>query len=104
MQAFYDTAFSREMGCTETEWLAWLPAALGEHVWQRTGSSVQVYVQTSQSVQAQLRIRWREATPRQIALLRIPRLLVDFEFFGLDDAQRYALMRRFDLYMQRGGG
>ena len=27
-----------------------------------------------------------------------------FRFAGLDDAQRYAFMKRFDLYMHRGGG
>jgi hypothetical protein len=36
--------------------------------------------------------------------MRIPCLLVSFEFEGLTDAQRYTFMRRFDLYMQRGGG
>ena len=39
-----------------------------------------------------------------IALVRMPRLLVNFRFAGLDEAQRYAFMKRFDLYMHRGGG
>ena len=30
--------------------------------------------------------------------------LVRFAFAGLDDAERYRFMKRFDLYMQRGGG
>jgi hypothetical protein len=30
--------------------------------------------------------------------------LVSFRFAGLDDVQRYDFMKRFDLYMQRGGG
>ena len=30
MQSFYPEQFDREMGCTETEWLMWLPAAMGE--------------------------------------------------------------------------
>jgi hypothetical protein len=29
---------------------------------------------------------------------------VSFRFAGLDEAQRYAFMKRFDLYTQRGGG
>jgi hypothetical protein len=37
-------------------------------------------------------------------LIRIPMLRVSFRFAGLDDAQRYAFMTRFDLYLQRGGG
>jgi hypothetical protein len=31
-------------------------------------------------------------------------LLVSFRFAGVDEAARYAFMKRFDLYMQRGGG
>jgi hypothetical protein len=44
------------------------------------------------------------AAPRVIGLVRIPVLRVSFRFAGLDDAQRYTFMQRFDLYMQRGGG
>ncbi len=51
-----------------------------------------------------MRVQWQDGAPRQIALMRIPRLLVSFQFEGLTDAQRYTFMRRFDLYMQRGGG
>ena len=39
-----------------------------------------------------------------IALVRLPRLHVGFRFEGLDADQRLAFMKRFDLYMQRGGG
>jgi hypothetical protein len=36
--------------------------------------------------------------------MRKPRLMVGFRFAGLDEAQRCTFMKRFDLYMQRGGG
>jgi len=39
-----------------------------------------------------------------IALARIPRLLVSFRFAGVDETTRYLFMKRFDLFMQRGGG
>jgi len=42
--------------------------------------------------------------PRVIALASIPRLIVTFTFTNQDATQRYTFMRRFDLYMQRGGG
>ena len=29
LQASYPERFEREMGCTETEWLRWLPRAMG---------------------------------------------------------------------------
>ena len=30
MQSFYAERFERDMGCTEAEWLRWLPAAIGD--------------------------------------------------------------------------
>jgi hypothetical protein len=100
VQSDYAESFEREMGCTETEWLGWLPAAIGAHAWQRRGASVQVEIGSAGS----LSLGWRVAAPRVIALMRIPRLIVHFRFSGMDAAQRLAFMKRFDLYMQRGGG
>lgn len=87
------------MGCTEAEWLGWLPAAIGDRAWQRDGACVRITI-----APGCLRIGWQPAAPRVLGQARIPRLLVRFVFDGLDDAQRYAFMKRFDLYMQRGGG
>ena len=92
------------MGCTEAEWLGWLPAAMGQHPWQRRGCSANVEINNTDGSVGHMQVTWQKATPRQIALMRIPRLLVHFQFDGLTDAQRYTFMRRFDLYMQRGGG
>ncbi len=99
MQASYDENFQRDMGCTEPEWLGWLPAAVGQHGWQRDGSTARVDIPPGN-----LRLRWQVQPPRVIALMRMPVLRVDFDFSGLDAAQRYIFMKRFDLYMQRGGG
>jgi hypothetical protein len=99
MQSSYDERFERDMGCTEAEWLGWLPAALGACTWERSGASVTVAIPPGQ-----LALRWVPLPPRVIALMRMPRLQVSFAFTGLDAAQRYVFMRRFDLYMQRGGG
>lgn len=104
MQSAYDAVFSREMGCTEAEWLGWLPAAIGAHAWERNASSVLIRLQEEGILLGQLRIDWEQAAPRAIAQVRIPCLKVNFCFEGLDAAQRYRFMRRFDLYMQRGGG
>ena len=99
MQSHYAENFKRDMGCTEAEWLGWLPAALGDHAWQRDGSMVQVHIGPGW-----LRIAWQPAPPRVLGSARIPRLLAGFSFTGLDERQRYTFMKRFDLYMQRGGG
>ena len=99
MQSHYAETFERDMGCTETEWLGWLPAAIGSCAWQRDGASVRVSVPPGA-----LQLHWQTMPPRVIALMRMPVLRVRFVFNGLDAAQRYVFMKRFDLYMQRGGG
>jgi hypothetical protein len=99
MQSAYAERFEREMGCTESEWLMWLPAAIGEHAWLREGSGARVRIGAGG-----LQLAWRVGAPRVIAQVTLPRLHVDFRFDGLDAGQRLAFMKRFDLYMQRGGG
>lgn len=87
------------MGCTEAEWLMWLPGAIGEQHWKLQSGAAGVRIGDGA-----LGLKWQVGTPRVIGLISIPRLLVSFRFAGLDDAQRYTFMKRFDLYMQRGGG
>ncbi len=90
------------MGCTVAEWLMWLPAAMGDVTWARHNDTVQAGIPAVPN--GALSISWRVGEPRRLALFNLPRLHVNFAFSGLDDAQRYAFMKRFDLYMQRGGG
>jgi hypothetical protein len=99
VQSDYAERFEREMGCTEAEWLMWLPAAIGERESHReTGSATVAFAPGS------LRLDWRIGEPRVIAQVSLPRLHVAFRFDGVDAQQRLAFMKRFDLYMQRGGG
>ena len=100
MQAFYAESFDREMGCTEKEWLGWLPNALGSHSYQIVAQALNARIGPS----GHLSLSWRTGEPRVIGLARIPRLLVSFRFNALDDGPRLLFMKRFDLYMQRGGG
>lgn len=99
MQSFYPERFERDMACTEAEWRLWLPRAVGPHPYQISGTSARVSIG-----EGELRLAWQVAPPRVIALMRLPRLQLDFAFSGLDEAQRHAFMKRFDLYTQRGGG
>ena len=99
MQAHYPPSFDREMGCTEAEWLMWLPAAAGEGPLHLANGHAEVSIDTGR-----LLLDWETLSPRVIALVRMPRLAVRFRFEGLTDERRYTFMRRFDLYMQRGGG
>jgi hypothetical protein len=102
MQSFYAAQFDREMGCTVAEWLRWLPAAMGDAIWTQQSDAIQAH--WPDRAQTSLRIEWRVGEPRRIALMSMPLLHVSFVFTHMDDAQRYRFMKRFDLYMQRGGG
>ena len=99
MQSSYPERFDREMACTEAEWLRWLPQAIGAQVWTVQGSAAEVRI-----ADGALALSWAVGEPRVIGLARMPRMRVGFRFTGLDAAQRHAFMRRFDLYLQRGGG
>ena len=100
MQSSYAERFQREMACLEVEWLRWLPPAIGDHPWQLLASAAKVQIGEGGS----LDLSWYSLPERRLGLARFPRFMVDFEFSGLDAEQRYAFMKRFDLYMHRGGG
>lgn len=104
MQSYYPERFERDMSCTESQWLGWLPAAIGHHAWQRQASCVCVNFAKPQGGVGTLSLSWRPLPPRVHGLVRLPRLGVTFEFNGMPESERQAFMRRFDLYMQRGGG
>ncbi|GAB3765584.1 hypothetical protein GCM10028796_23150 [Ramlibacter monticola] len=99
MQSHYPEQFERDMACTEAEWLGWLPRAIGPLAWEPEPGSARVRIGSGR-----LRISWHEAPPRRIALLELACLHVAFSFENVDDGMRYAFMKRFDLYMLRGGG
>jgi hypothetical protein len=99
MQAFYPPEFEREMGCTEADWLAVLPGATGGRALAMSAGAARVPLD-----EGALHLQWRELSPRQIALMRIPRLWVSFRFEAVAEDARQRFMRHFDLYTQRGGG
>jgi hypothetical protein len=99
VQSWYADSFDREMGCTEREWLSWLPRAVRDQKLSLHGARADVEIDGGW-----LHLSWQVLPPRQIALMRLPRLAVQFRFEGVADAPRQRFMRYFDLYMQRGGG
>jgi hypothetical protein len=93
-------AFRRDHGCTLAEWRRWLPGAVGAHPLAWTGpESAEVAIGVGR-----LSLRWQVLPERRIALVRLPRLAVDYRFEALADGAQGAFMRYFDLYMHRGGG
>jgi hypothetical protein len=96
----HPAAFEREHGCTEAEWLGWLPGAVRGQVLSLSAPGEAVV-----SIGAgHLHLRWMVLPERRIALVRLPRLRVSYDFEAVDAPTRDAFMRYFDLYMQRGGG
>jgi hypothetical protein len=91
--------FEREYGCTETEWLRWLPGAVREQALTLAPGQARVALGSGE-----LRLGWTVLPPRQIAMMRMPRMAVTFAFDAVPDAARADFMRYFDLYLQRGGG
>jgi hypothetical protein len=91
--------FEREMGCSEAEWLRWLPGAV-------EGGAITLAASSAEAVvgEGRLHITWSLLPPRQLGLVRLLRLLVCFRFDDVMPCQREAFMRRFDLHTQRGGG
>jgi len=99
MQSYYPEQFEREMACLEVDWLRWLPAAVGDQFWKLHQGSAGVRLGDGA-----LGLKWQQAAPRVIGLVQMPVLKVSFRFAGVDEVLRHSFMKRFDLYMQRGGG
>ncbi len=91
--------FEREYGCTEAEWLGWLPGAVRGRALSLTPGGAEVSIG-----EGRLMLRWKTLPPRRIALLAMPRMDVRFAFEGIDEPARGEFLRYFDLFMQRGGG
>lgn len=105
MQAHYPSTFEREMGCTTAEWLMWLPDAVGP--WPLTVQQVPSAPHGQARAEpygGTLELRWQVLSDRVLGLVRLPRLRVHYAFESISEQDRQHFMRRFDLYMQRGGG
>ncbi len=100
MQGHYPDEFDREQGSSEVDWLRCLPGAVRDHPLELPAPG-QARIRIGDG---QLALRWQPLPARQIALMRMPRMAVQYRFTAVDDVQRQAFMRYFDLFMQRGGG
>lgn len=100
MHGPYPAEFRREQGFTEADWLATLRGAVRGCPLARPAPGEAVV----EVCAGRLHLHWTVLPPRQIALVRLPRLAVHFRFDGVDEAARQAFMKYFDLFTQRGGG
>lgn len=97
----YTEAFTREHGFTADEWRYSLTGAVRGHALSLGPGENEALVQIGAG---QLHLHWTPLPPRAIALMRMPRLSVQYRFSALGADARAEFMRYFDLYIQRGGG
>ena len=93
------SALQREMGCTRSEFMGWLPGATRQAPIRIEGDEVTVATHGGQ-----VRISLEEMPPRRIGLITLPVLGITFRFHGLDERASREFLAFFDLYTRRGGG
>ena len=93
----------REMGCTEADFLRWLPGAT-KHAPIKTAcqDDGELYIVSADA--GTVEIMTSRQAPRRIAGITLPVLHVRFRFIGMDALQRQAFLAYFDHYTRRGGG
>jgi hypothetical protein len=89
----------REMGFTRAEFMRILPSALHGYAYRVHDDSILVEVSGSR-----VTIRLGQERIRQIALLRLPCLDVEFDHAEVDEPAFRQFLRQFDLYYRKGGG
>lgn len=94
-----DDELRREMGCTRTEFLRWLPGATRHAPIICNGDLHRVL-----SDQGTVEITIGEMPPRRIASMILPVLAVRFRFIEMNETAREAFLAYFDHYTRRGGG
>lgn len=95
------STFTREYGCTLAEWHRWMDggATQGLPRVRGPGASLRLMLPVGE-----LLLRWQELEPRVIALIRLPRLEVNFEFLHVPPQAQTDFLTVFDRHLQRGGG
>lgn len=92
--------FARDYGSTVADWLRGLPQAVGAAPLQfSAGDGAWVAL-----AGGRLDLRWQVLPARCIGMVRLPRLLVQFDFVDVDAGSRETFMCHFDRVLLRGGG
>ncbi len=104
VQAHYLVTFERDMALTASEFQRCLPGAFEPAPLTWHSVSDNSGDATVALASGQARLRWHALPPRTIALMKMHRVQVTFDFTGVQDDERQRVMKRFDLVMLRGGG
>tara|TARA_R110000787_G_scaffold285461_3_gene401168 strand:- start:50347 stop:50646 length:300 start_codon:yes stop_codon:yes gene_type:complete len=95
-----DVVIEKDMGITHAEFLRLLPRALGGAEFQVIGTTIIFKDQNERTLTIQL----GPESERRIALMRIPRTMVNLKFQGYDAPALEVFLTHFDHSYQRGGG
>jgi len=87
------------MGITHSDFFRLLPKAMGDHSYTVNNNTVNADVDGGK-----LTINLGAQQERRIALMRIPFVIVSFDFDSIADEAIEAFVQHFDLHFQRGGG
>lgn len=93
----------REMGCTEADFMRWLPGAT-RNAPATVFATTEVHVIRVEAEGGTVEIRLRPLPPRRLGEIALPVLEVRFRFLGLDPGQIESFLDWFDHYTRRGGG
>lgn len=94
-------SFKRDMGYSEKEFFRVLPSAVSGYSHNIEGNRV-IIVDSGGNQQLKLIIN--QLPDREIGMIRIPRIEVEFAFHNFPEEDRKNFMTRFDHSYQRGGG
>lgn len=98
-----DVRLVREMGCTEADFLRWLPGAT-RHAKVESVNEAGVSRHRIRVDEGMVEISTSPSPPRRIGAIVLPVLDVRFRFICLDLEQRAEFLAYFDHYTRRGGG
>lgn len=94
-------SFKRDMGYSEREFFRILPSALMGY--EHSVVNNQVIIVDSDGNQ-RLQITINRLPERELGMIKIPRIEVEFVFENFSPEERRKFMTRFDQSYQRGGG
>ena len=93
--------FKRDMGYSATDFFRILPSAIKGYIYTIEANTITINgVDRDQSVELIV----KPLPDREIGMIRIPRIEVEFSFSNFSEKERKEFMANFDRSYQRGGG
>ena len=93
--------FKRDMGYSATDFFRILPSAIKDYTHRVEANRVTV---NGAGKDQSVRLVVKSLPDREIGMIRIPRIEVEFSFRNFSEKERKEFMENFDRSYQRGGG